>query len=96
MMQMNVRSEILPLTKRYWTDILCHKLRRFLIKFYTETLFSDDNFVQGNKYYQLYAYGDGFIHVFIMRSKSEADDSMGNLVNDIDMGNKIYCYNALE
>ena len=49
MTQMNVRSVILPLDKRYRTYILNHKLRMLSIKFYTETLFADDTFVQGNK-----------------------------------------------
>ena len=40
MTQMNVRSEILPLIKRYWTDLLYLILRRLSVKFYTKTLFS--------------------------------------------------------
>ena len=67
---------------------------RFII--YTDTLFSDDTSVQGNKYDQLYADGGGSVHVFPMRSKSGAGDSLRNLVNDVRIMNEIHCDKALE
>ena len=69
MTQMNVRLSILTLTKRYPTDLLSQKLGRLSVKFYTDTLFSDDTSVQGNKCAQLYTDGDGFLHVLPMSSK---------------------------
>ena len=49
MTQTNVWLTILSLTKRYRTDLLSHKLRRLCIKFYTDTIFSDDTSIQGHK-----------------------------------------------
>ena len=74
MMQMNFRQAILPLTKRYRTDLFSQKLRSLRVNLYTETLFSDETYVRGNKCAQLYAYGEGFLHVFLMRSKAGACD----------------------
>ena len=49
MTQMNFRSAILSLTKRYQTDLLSHKLMRFIVKLYTDNLFADENSMRGNK-----------------------------------------------
>ena len=46
--QMNVRLDILPPTNIYQTDILSQKLSKFIVTFYTDTIFSDDTSVQGN------------------------------------------------
>ena len=37
--QMNIRSALLPLTRRYRTDLLSQRLRRLNIRFYTDTMF---------------------------------------------------------
>ena len=79
----DVSSAIFPLTKRYRTDILSQKLIMFIIKFYTDNIFSDDTSVRGNKCAQIYADRYRFVHVFLMRSKAGAVDSLGNLVKDI-------------
>ena len=81
--QMNVRSSILSLTKRYRTEILSHKLSRLSVKFYTDTLFDAYNSLRGNKCSQIYSDGEVFAHVFPVRSKAGAGDSMGNVVKDI-------------
>ena len=52
--------------------------------------------MQGNKGSQLYTYRDEFVHVLTMRSKAGSGDSMGNVVKDIGIIDKIHCYNALE
>ena len=82
-MYMNVRSAILPLTKRYCNDILYQKRRRSSVKFYTDTLFDDEISAWGNKCAQIYADRYRFLHVFPMSSKAGAVDSLGNLVKDI-------------
>ena len=38
--QLNVRSALLPLTRRYRTDLLSQRLRRLNTRFYTDTMFS--------------------------------------------------------
>ena len=52
-MQINVGSEILPLTKRYRTDLLSQKLRRLSVRLYIENLYYDATSVRGNKFDQL-------------------------------------------
>ena len=49
MTQMNFRSAILSLTKRYQTDLLSRKLMRLIVNSYTDNLFSDETSVQVNK-----------------------------------------------
>ena len=66
------------------------------VKFYNDTLFSDDTSVQGNRYDQIYADRDVFVHVFLTRSKAGAGDSLGNVFRDIGIMNEIHCYNSLE
>ena len=87
--QMNVRFCIFPLNKRYKTYQLSQKLRRSSIKSYTDTLSFGDTSVQGNKFSQIYADKDGFVHVFSMRSKAGECDSMGNVVKYIGIMNEI-------
>ena len=53
------------------------------IKFYTETIFAGDTYLQGNKCAQIYADRDGFVHLFLMRSKDGSGDSLGNVVKNI-------------
>ena len=38
--QMNIRSALLPLTRRYRTDLLSQRLKRLSARFYTDTTFS--------------------------------------------------------
>ena len=92
----DVRSAIFPLTKRYRTDILSQKLIMFIIKFYTDNIFSDDTSVRGNKCAHIYADGDGFVHILPMRSKLRAGVSVGNVVKYIGAMNEIHCDNTLE
>ena len=92
---MNVRSDILPLTERYRIYLLYHKLSRSSFRLYTDTLFADDTSMWGKTISQLYADGDGFVHLFPMSSKVGEVESMGNVVNDIGIINEIRCGNAL-
>ena len=46
--QMTVRLDILPITKRYRTDLLSQKLRKSSVKFYTDIIFAHGASVQGN------------------------------------------------
>jgi len=39
--QLNIRSALLPLTRRYRTDLLSQRLRRLNTRFYTDTLSKD-------------------------------------------------------
>ena len=92
---MNVRSSILPLTKRYPTDILSQKLRILRVKLYTDNIFADYTSVRDNKCAQIYTDRDVFLHVFPMKPKAGAGDSVGNVVKDIGIMNEINCDNAM-
>ena len=85
--QMSVMLAIFSLIKRYWTYPLSQKLSRLRIKFYTDTLFSDDTSGRSNKCYQLYYDKDGFLRAFLIRSKSRIGDSLGNVFKDIGIMN---------
>ena len=69
---------------------------RLDVKVYTDTLFADNTSMKGNKCAQLYTDREGFLNVFMMRSKAGAGDLMGNVVNDISIMNEIRYDNALE
>ena len=94
--KINFRSAILPLTNIYQTDILSQKLIRLRIKFYTDTLFAYDTFVRGNTCAQLNADGYRFVHIFPMRSKAGAVDSLDNVVKYIGIMNEIHCDKELK
>ena len=85
--QKNIRSAILPLTKRYWTDLLSQKLSILSVKFYTDTPFGYNTYVQSNKCAQLYADRDEVVHVLSMRSNDKVGESLGNVVKDIGIMN---------
>ena len=94
--QENVRSAILPLTRRYRTDLMSQKLKRLRAKFYTDTLFMDETSTKGNTCAQLYADGDGFVHVYPMQSKKQAGESLHQFVNDVGIMNELCSDNAPE
>ena len=49
-MQLNIRSALLPLTRRYRTGLLSHHLIRLSARFYTDTAFSKiGNSIRGNE-----------------------------------------------
>ena len=52
--------------------------------------------MQDNKCAQLYDDRDVFLHVFTMRSKAVAGESLVNEVKDIGIMNEIHCGNFLE
>ena len=47
--QLNIRSAILPLTRRYRTDLLSQRLRRLSCRFYTDTAFAKFKSIIGNE-----------------------------------------------
>ena len=91
MMHIDIMSSILSLTNKYWTDLLSQNLMRLIVKFYTDNLFSDDNYVRGNKCAQIYANRDGYLHVLSMRYKAKAGDSLVDMVNTIGIMKEIHC-----
>jgi hypothetical protein len=85
--QLNLRSAVAPLTRRYRTDLLSMNLRRLTCKFFTDTLFSKSRSIVGNTCAQLYYDPNGFMYVYPMASKSEAGESLDHFVNDVGIPN---------
>ena len=62
--QYNIRSAILPLTRRYRTDLLSERLRRLDTRFYTSAMFSKiSTSLRGNTYAQVFTDGNGAVFV---------------------------------
>ena len=84
-----IRSAILPLTRRYRIDLMSQRLRRLSTTWYTDTLFSQDKSVVGNKCAQMFTDGEGFAYVHPMRSKSEAGEALQRVAMDVGVPNTI-------
>ena len=75
--QMNVRSALLPLTRRYRTDLLSQRLKRLSTRFYTDKMFSKiGTSLRGNTCTQIFTDGNGAVLAYPMRSKSQAGDKL--------------------
>ena len=94
--QHSIRSAILPLTRRYRTDLMSQRLRRLTTKWYTDTLFAKEKSLLGNTCAQIYTDGKGFTHVYPMERKSEAGDTLQAVSRDIGIPNTIISDNAPE
>jgi hypothetical protein len=94
--QLNVRSAILPLTRRYRTDLLSQRLKRLSAQFYTDTAFAKYTSIAGNTCLQLFTDGNGFVVAYPMRSKSEAGDALHKHCRDIGVPNRLHMDNAPE
>jgi len=87
--QMNIRSAVAPLTRRYRTDLLSMNLRRLNCKFFTDTLFSKSVSIVGNTCAQLYYDPNGYMYVYPMIAKREAGESLDRFVNDVGIPNEL-------
>jgi hypothetical protein len=94
--QHNIRSAILPLTRRYKTDLLSQRMKRLSAQFYTDTAFSKDTSLAGNSCVQLFTDGQGFVVAYPMRSKSEAGTALQKFCRDIGVPNMLHMDNAPE
>ena len=94
--QHSIRSAILPLTRRYRTDVMSQRLRRLSTTWYTDTLFAKETSITGNTCAQLYADGQGFINVYPIDSKEKAGETLQMIVKDVGIPNTIISDNAPE
>ena len=94
--QMNIRSAILPLTRRYRTDLLFQRLRRLTTRFYTDTAFAKYKSILGNTCVQIFTDGEGFIVAYPMKSKSMAGLQLQRNCRDVGVPNELHCDNAPE
>ena len=89
--QMNVRSALLPLTRRYRTDLLSQRLKRLSTRFYTDTMFSKvGTSLRGNNCAQIFTNGNGAMFAYPMRSKSQAGDKLLSLIQQVGIPNEIH------
>ena len=89
--QMNVRSALLPLTRRYRTDLLSQRLKRLNTRFYTDTMFSKvGTSLRGNKCAQIFTDGNGAVFVYPMRSKAQAGTKLLTFIQQVGVPNEIH------
>ena len=94
--QLNIRSAILPLTRRYRTDLVSQRLRRLSCRFFTDTAFEKNKSARGNIGIQIFTDGEGFIQSYPVRSKAEAGDALQQICEDVGVPNKLHMDNAPE
>ena len=94
--QLNIRSAISPLTRRYRTDLVSQRLRRLSCRFYTDTAFAKEVSMVGNNCAQIFTYGQGFVIAFPMKSKEDAGDSLQKLCRDVGVPIELHSDNANE
>lgn len=87
--QLNLRSAIAPLSRRYRTDLLSMHLRRIDCKFFTDTLFSKAPSIVGNKCAQLYYDPNGYMYIYPMPSKADVGESLDSFVGDVGIPNQL-------
>ena len=94
--QLNIRSAILPLTRRYKTDLLSQRFRRLSTRFYTDTALCNVKSVVGNTCAQIFTDGEGFVVAYPMKAKSSAGEMLSRCCNDIGVPNELHMNNAPE
>ena len=93
--QMNIRSALLPLTRRYRTDLLSQRLKRLSARFYTDTAFSKiGDSLRGNNCVQIYTDGDGSIFAYPLKSKADCGDSLQELCSQVGVPRELHRDNA--
>jgi len=89
--QYNIRSAVLPLTRRYRTDLLSQRLKRLSTRFYTDTMFSKvGTSLRGNTCAQVFTDGNGAVFVYPMKSKSEAGNQLLKLIQQIGVPSELH------
>ena len=87
---------ILPLTRRYRTDLLSQSLKRLKSTWYTDTLFAKTKSITGMNCAQLFTDGEGLVYVHPLCSKSEAGEALNVATRDIGVPNIIIRDGAAE
>ena len=89
--QLNVRSALLPLTRRYRTDLLSQRLKRLSARFYTDTMFSKvGTSLRGNNCAQIFTDGNGAVFAYPMKSKAQAGTKLLTFIQQVGVPNEIH------
>lgn len=94
--QQNIRSAILPLTRRYRTDLVSQRLKRLSTRFYTDTIYAKHKSLQGHNCAQMFTDGEGFVVAFPLRSKEDAGEALQKNCRDVGIPNELHYDNANE
>ena len=95
--QLNIRSALLPLTRRYRTDLLSQRLKRLSARFYTDTAFSKiGNSIRGNECVQLFTDGESSIFAYPLKSKSDAGTALQDFCSQVGVPQELHRDNAPE
>ena len=94
--QMNIRSAILPLTRRYRTDLLSQRLKRLSTRFYTDTIYAKHKSLQGHTCAQIFTDGEGFVVAFPIRTKEDAGEALQKNCRDVGVPDQLHYDNANE
>jgi len=87
--QMNIRSALLPLTRRYRTDLLSQRLKRLSIRLYTDNIFSKvGTSLRGNTCAQIFTDGNRAVFAYPMRSKAQAGDKLLSFIQQVGIPNE--------
>ena len=76
-------SALLPLTRRYHTDLILQHIRRLSCRLYIYTLFTKQKSIIGNTCAQILMNGEGFVYVHPMQYKSHAGETLNAVTRDI-------------
>jgi len=91
--QMNIRSALLPLTRRYRTDLLSQRRKRLSTRFYTDTMFSKvGTSLRGNKCAQIFTDGNGAVFAYPMQSKSQAGTQLLTFIQQVGVPNELHVH----
>ena len=89
--QMNVRSALLPLIRRYRTDLLSQRLKRLKTRFYTDTMLSKVGTpLRGNTCAQIFTDGNGAVFAYPMRSKAQAGTQLLTFIQQVGIPNELH------
>ena len=91
-----IRSAILPLTRRYRTDLMSQRLRRLSTTWYTDTLFAKCKSVVGNTCAQMFTDGNSFAYVHPMKTKASAGEALQKITKDVGVPNTLISDGARE
>ncbi len=80
--QKGVRSAILPLSRRYRTDLMYNQRKLRNQKFYTDTLFGKSKSLSNNTCAQIFANESYFVKAYPMEKKSMAGSALRQFIRD--------------
>ena len=85
-----IRSAVMPLRRRYRTDILSQDLCRLSTRFYIDTLFPKANSVSRHDCYQIFTDGERIICIIPFFSKAEVGMAIISFMRQVGILNELH------